>query len=136
MTKVNTLSRLALVLSLAALGGASLEAAEIAGSEERANSVRIVNNFGDMVRVYAEDTTGRLHKLGHVASGKLAEFEVPTELVAAGFRIRVIPAQPAWAIQQTDYAVKTNPLTLTPDGDVTLWLEPDLSKSVLQVDRG
>ena len=129
--------RMALMLGLAALAATSLEAAEIDHpNDEIANSVRIVNNYGGVVRVYAEDSQGRLYKLGRVARGELKEFEIPAEIAQESFRIRVVPSEPVWSLQQDDYAVKTNPIELESDREITVWLEPDLRQSVVEITRG
>ena len=57
--------RVALILGMAALAATSLEAAEIDHpTDETTNSVRVMNNYVAQVRVYAEDSQGRLHKGG------------------------------------------------------------------------
>ena len=130
--------RMALILSLAALGATSVEAAPITGpNDEALRGVRVVNNYNDVIRVYAEDAAGHLHKLGRVARGALVEFEIPAEVAATGsFRIRIHPGQPAWSLEQDNYAVKTNPLNLQGDTDVTVWVEPELTHTVVEMSRG
>ena len=129
--------RMALVLSLAAMGATSVEAAPITGPDDEApQAVRVVNNYGDMIRVYAEDAEGHLHKLGRVARGELVEFAIPQDLLGGAFRIRIHPGQPAWSLELDNYAVKTNPLNLQADSDVTVWVEPELTKTMVEMSRG
>ncbi len=130
-------SRKALVLSLAAFGATSLEAAEITRPDDGlGDGVRVVNNYGDMIRVYAQDAEGRLHKLGRVARGALVEFELPEELLQDAFRIKIHPSQPVWSSNGDDFAVKTNPLNLAGDADVTVWVDPELTNTVVEMQRG
>jgi hypothetical protein len=146
---MKTLIRMALMASLAAFGATSAEAADVTGpgdeltrSDELTRNndvtpaVRVVNNYGDMVRVYAEDSQGHMHKLGRVARGELVKFDIPEAIAAGPFRIKVYPSQPAWSLQIDDYGVKTNPLDLQGDTDVTVWLEPDLTRSIVEVSQG
>lgn len=128
---------MALILSLAAFGATSLEAAEVTGpNDEINNGVRVVNNYRAMVRVYAEDADGKLHKLGRVSRGDLVEFEIPEEVTRDSFRIKIYPSQPAWSFVQDDFGVKTNPLNLQGDADVTVWVEPELTNTMVEMSRG
>ena len=127
--------RTALVMSLTLFGAASVEAAVTTDTDSE-ETVRVVNNYGEMVRVYAEDADGRLHKLGRVARGTLEEFEVPAEIADEAFRIKIYPSQPVWALSLDDFGVKTNPLNLRGDADVTVWVEPELTNTVVEMSRG
>ena len=127
---------MALMLGLAALDATSLEAAEIANpTDEITNSVRVVNSYLTLVRVYAEDAQGRLHTLGSVARGELKEFEIPEEIAKEDFRIKVVPWQPLGLLQQDDFGVKTNPIDIGTYSEVTVWLQPDLRRSVVATVR-
>ena len=87
--------RMALALSLSALAATSVEAAPVTSPDDALeNAVRVVNNYGEMIRVYAEDAEGRLHKLGRVARGELVEFELPGDVSGDAFRIKIYPANP------------------------------------------
>lgn len=131
---MNRTHRVALLLGLATLGGTSLEAAVTDGPPF--SGIHVMNNYRAMVRVYAEDAEGRLHRLGRVRQGELVEFEVPAHLAGQEFRVKIFPSHPAWALQQDDYGVKTNPLDVEQLSHVTIWVEPDLSKSVVELARG
>lgn len=129
--------RTALLLSLAALGAAPVGAAGIDGpGDEVKHAVRVVNNYGDMVRVYAEDAAGHLHKLGRVANGQLVVFAISDDLNRDGFRIKIYPSQPVWSLHVDDFGVKTNPLNLQDGMDVTVWVERELTKTLVEMSRG
>jgi len=129
--------RVALALSLVAVAATSVQAIEPTGPDDQdAKGVRVVNNYGDLVRVYAVDAGGHLHKLGRVASGQLVEFEIPEDIAGEAFRIKIFPGQPVWSPRVDDYAVKTNPLNLNGDTDVTVWVEPELTHTVVEMSRG
>ena len=132
------LYRVALMLGLTAFAATSLEAAEIDHpTDEITDGVRIVNNHVGLVRVYVVDAQGRLHRLGRVARGELKEFQIPEGIAQESFRIKVFPnRQPAGSPQQDDYAVKTNLIDLNTDSQVTVWVEPDLRRSVVELARG
>lgn len=128
--------RMALALSLALFGATSVEAAPLTGPDDAmANGIRVVNNYAETVRVYAVDAEGRLHKLGHVARGELTELEVPADVASDAFRIKIFPGQPVASSDVDDYAVKTNPLNLSDDADVTVWVEPELTDTVVEMSR-
>ncbi len=130
------MNRVALLLGLALVAATSLEAAEIDHpTDEITNSVLVINNYVALVRVYAEDSQGRRHALGRVARGELKEFEISAEIAQGSFRIRVVPSQPVWSLQQDNYAVKTNPIDLERVSEVIVWLEPDLRTSKVESRR-
>lgn len=131
---MNRTYRVALLLGLASLGATSLEAAVTDGPP--VNGIHVMNNYQAMVRVYVEDADGRLHRLGRVHQGELKEFAIPADLADEAVSVKIFPSQPAWALQQDDYGVKTNPLDLEGLSHVTIWVEPDLSKSVVELARG
>ena len=129
--------RVALMLGLAVFAATSLRAAEIDHpTDEITNSVHVVNNSLSLVRVYAEDSTGRLHGLGRVARGELREFEIPAEIAQESFRIKVFPWHPldVWLLQD-ESGVKTSPIDLERYSEVIVWLQPDLSQTVVEVRR-
>ena len=128
--------RVALMLGLAAFAATLLEAAEIDHpTDEITKSVRVINNYLAQVRVYAEDSQGRLHTLGRVARGKLKEFEIPEEIAQESFRIKVFPWRPLGSLHQDDFCVKTSPIDLERYSEITVWLKPDLSQTVVATRR-
>lgn len=131
---MKTTYRMALLLGLAAFAAGATEAAAYAEPDEP--GIHVMNNYGAMVRVYAEDAEGRLHRLGRVAQGELREFDIPAELAGESFSIKIFPSQPVWAPQQDDFGVRTNPIDPTVDRHVTIWVEPDLARSTVELARG
>ena len=129
--------RVALMLGLVATSAVSIEAAEIQGpGDEITTEIYVVNNHLTDVRVYAEDSEGRLYSMGRVARGDLRTFDVPEEVEGAEFRIKVFPSTPVYSPIPDDYGVKTNALDADRDRQVRLWLEADLTQSVVEIDRG
>lgn len=129
--------RVALMMGLVAVSAVSVEAAELQGPDaEITTEIYVVNNHLSDVRVFAEDAEGKLHNLGRVARGDLRHFDVPEELADEEFRIKVFPTTPVWSPIPDDYGVKTNPLNAGQDREVRVWLEADLTQSVVEIDRG
>ncbi len=130
------LYRVALVTGLVAMSATSVSATEIRDDEVRDDTnVYVVNNHLTDVRVFAEDANGRLHNLGRVARGSLQSFDVPEALSGEEFRIKVFPTSTAWSPIKDDYGVKTNPLDAQTDREVRIWLEADLTKSLVEIAR-
>ena len=130
------IKRVALVLALTAASAVSVQAAETNGPEKDGTDVYVVNNHLTDVRVFVEDADGRLHNLGRIARGELRNIEVPTDIAAREFRIKVYPTAPVWSSIADDYGVKTNPLDASRDRMVTVWLEADLARSLVEIQRG
>ena len=129
--------RVALMLGLVAVSAVNVEAAEYQGSDDEITTeIYVMNNHLSDVRVFAEDAEGKLHNLGRVMRGDLRTFEVPQELADEEFRIKVYPSTPAWSPISDDYGVKTNPLVAERDRQVRVWLEADLTQSIVEIDRG
>jgi len=134
---MKAMHRVALTLGLVFISAGSIEAAEAFGPvEEVANEVYVVNNHLSDVRVYAEDASGRLHRLGRVSRGRLKSFEIPSEVAGSDFRIKVFPSNPLWASPAADFGIKTGVLDFETDHQVTVWLEADLAQSKVEIDRG
>ena len=129
--------RVALMLGLVAVSAVNVQAAEYQGSDDEIQTeIYVMNNHLSDVRVFAEDAEGKLHNLGRVMRGDLRTFEVPQELADEEFRIKVYPSTPAWSPISDDYGVKTNPLVAERDRQVRVWLEADLTQSIVEIDRG
>lgn len=128
--------RVALMLGLVAASAVNVDAAEYQGSDEITTEIYVMNNHLADVRVYAEDAEGRLHSLGRVARGDLRTFEVSQDLADREFRIKVYPSTPVWSPISDGFGVKTNPLVAERDHQVRVWLEADLSQSIVEIDRG
>lgn len=129
------LQRVALMMGLVAMSAVSIEAAEIQGPDEITTQIYVVNNYLTDVRVFAEDANGKLYKLGRVARGDLRTFSVPEGAAQGEFRIKVFPSNPVWSPVNADFGVKTNPLRSERDHQVRMWLEADLTQSLVEIDR-
>jgi hypothetical protein len=129
--------RVAVTLGLIATSVGSLRAAEITEPVPAlTNQIYVMNNHLAPVRVFAEDVSGKLHALGRVPRGQLRTFEVPSDVAAHGFRVKVFPSNPLWLSPVDDYGVKTGVLDFDTDHQITIWLETDLSQSKVEIDRG
>lgn len=128
--------RVALMMGLVAASAVNVQAAEYQGDDEVTTEIYVMNNHLADVRVFAEDAEGRLHNLGRVARGDLRTFAVPAELADEEFRIKVYPTTPVWSPIPDDFGVKTSALTSDRDHQVRLWLEADLTQSIVEIDRG
>ena len=129
--------RVALMAGLVAASAVSVQAAEIRTDDDRYDAdVFVVNNHLTDVRVYAEDADGRLHSLGRVARGELRNFDVPEEISSGEFRIKVFTADPVWSPLSGDFGIKTNPLDFETDQQVRIWLEADLTQTLVEIARG
>ncbi len=128
--------RVALVAGMMMMSVASVEAREVhSPDDEMATQVLVMNNYLTDVRVYIEDSKGRLHHMARLARGSVANFEVPSELAEGEFRVKVFPAAMPGTLLGDDKGVKTNPLEAGRDHQVRLWLETDLPASIVEIAR-
>lgn len=131
------LSRVAILMGLVAMTAAPLDAAQTSSTiDEAETEVFVINNHLVDVRVFAEDADGKLHKLGRVARGDLESFEIPDAVSAQNFRIKVFPTSPVWSPVPDDFGVKTNPIDARRDHHIRVWLEADLARSMVEIERG
>lgn len=129
--------RVALMIGLMAMSAPSATAAEIhAPTDEMTTRVLVMNNFRTEVRVYIEDAHGKLHNMGRLRRGSLADFMVPEELSGGEFRVKVYPAGPPGTPLFQDIGIKTNPLDSSRDRQVRVWVEADLTRSIVEIARG
>ena len=130
--------RVALMMGMVALSAPSAEAAQVKGSwDDAGHEVRVVNNYQSPVRVYVQDANGRMHLIGRVARGKFKVLEVSAEIAQKGdVRLKVYPNAPIGSLVGNTNGIKTRELSLQ-DGDaVTMWLETDLTQSMIEVQHG
>ena len=127
--------RVALMTAFMAVAAGSLRAAEVEGPGDKTD-VYVVNNHVTDVRVYLEDADGRLHNFGRIGRGELKNIDVPADIAAREFRIKVFPTAPVWSPISEDIGIKTNPLDSQRDHQVTVWVEPDITQSVVEIARG
>ena len=131
------MNRAALMMGLVAGMVAPISAAETGEPEVGYDTeIYVMNNHLSDVRVYVEDAEGRLHNLGRVARGAFRHVDVPAEVSAHDYRIKVFPATTAWSPIPDDFGIKTSPLSNDRDRQVTMWLEADLTQSIVEIDRG
>ena len=131
------LSRMAFLMGLVAMTAAPLNAAQAGTTaDETETEVFVINNHLVDVRVFAEDADGKLHKLGRVARGQLGTFDIPGTVSGESFRIKVFPTSPVWSPVPDDFGVKTNPIDARRDRQVRVWLEADLARSMVEIERG
>ena len=99
------------------------------------NTIIVVNDYGESVRVYVEDAEGSLHYLGRVGRGEVKHFEAPADIWRRGdFRVRIHPIErDPWSKY---VRIKTRALNIEDDETVVMWLKTDLAKSVLEVGQG
>lgn len=130
--------RVALMMGMVAFSAASVEAAELNGpGDDTGHEVRVVNNYQSPVRVYVQDANGRMHLIGRVARGKFKVLEVSAEIAQKGdVRLKVYPSEPVWSLIGNTNGIKTKELSLQPGDAVTMWLETDLTQSMIEVQRG
>lgn len=134
---MNGMKRVALSMVLVAIAAVPASAAPTVGPElGNDTEIYVVNNHLVDVRVFIEDAQGQLYNIGRVPRGGLRNIEVPAECVGGDYRIKIFPTSPVWSPVPDDYGVKTNPLNNERDHQVTVWLEPDLTQSLVEIDRG
>ena len=131
------MTRVALMTALAVATVSPVQATENAPPEARYDTeIYVVNNHLSAVRVFVEDAQGRLHNLGRVARGEFRTIEVPEECAVQEYRIKIFPSTPVWSPIPDDYGIKTSLLNNDRDRQVTMWLEADLTQSLVEIDRG
>ncbi len=137
MTGMKGMTRVALMVALAAATAGPISAAQTGEPEVRNDTeIYVVNNHLSAVRVYAEDAEGKLHSLGRIARGQLRTIAVPADVSADKYRIKVFPITTAWSAIADEFGIKTSPLDNDRDRQVTMWLEADLAQSIVEIDRG
>ncbi len=126
----------ALMLGLLAHSAVSVEAAELrSAGDEVTTPIAVVNDYTTQVRVYVEDSEGRLHRLGRVSRGKVKLFEAPADILERGrFRVRIRPIDPYPGSNHVE--IKTRALNVEDDETVIMWLRADLTQSAIEVSKG
>jgi hypothetical protein len=106
-----------------------------AGSPESDEiEIYVVNSHVVPVRVFVEDAEGQLHSLGRIASGEVSPVEVPAEIAGSEYRLKFVPAPiDVWSPVSDDVALKTRPLSSDEVRLVTVWIEPELERSDVEV---
>ena len=130
--------RVVLMMGMVAFSAASVEAAELNGpGDDTGHEVRVVNNYQSPVRVWVQDANGRMHLIGRVARGEFKVLEVSAEIADMGaVRLKVYPNEPVWSLIGNTNGIKTKELSLQEGEAVTMWLETDLTQSMIEVQKG
>ena len=131
------MTRVALMMALVAATAGPISAAQTGEPEARNDTeIYVVNNHLSAVRVFAEDAEGKLHSLGRIPRGQLRTIEVPADVAAHDYRLKVFPITTTWSAIADASGIKTSPLSNDRDRQVTMWLEADLAQSIVEIDRG
>ena len=138
MMMMKGICRVALVMGMVAFSAASAEAVQVKGSwDDAGHEVRVVNNYQSPVRVYVQDVNGRMHLIGRVARGEFKVLEVSAEIADMDdVRLKVYPNEPVWSLVGNTTGIKTKELSLQEGDAVTMWLETDLTQSMIEVQQG
>jgi hypothetical protein len=136
MTK---LSRAALVASVILLAAAPAGRAQTHGpqaSTPEATELRVVNNHGYRVGVVLVDADGKHHTVGRVGNGDVRIFALAGRFADRGsFRVKVFTDEPVWSAGSTDEAIRSQDLRPRSGEAVTVWVEPDLTRSRITLGR-
>ena len=133
---MRTTFRVAMVLGLMTMSVTAVQAEELERpTDEITTQILVMNNYLSDVRIYIEDADGTLHSMGRLPRGRLADFTVPEELTDRPFRVKIYPAPRPGSRIAAEAGVKTNPLHAPRDQQVRVWLEPDLTDSIVEVAR-
>ena len=115
---------------------ATLAPAPAAAADTHSDEIEIyvVNSHTVPVRVFVEDVEGRLHSLGRVASGEVSPVDVPAEIAGSEYRLKFVPAPiDVWSPVSDDSALKTGFLSSEKVRLVTVWIEPELESSEVEI---
>lgn len=128
----------AMAAALLGLGANTVKAeTPVAGPSNNTVELRVVNNNAAVVRVFVQDARGGVHQLGRVAGSDFGILEIPGALVAQGdVTIRVYPSEPTGSLLGEQDGIRTKGMTLKLGDAVHLFLEPQLSRSQVEVQRG
>lgn len=95
----------------------------------------VVNSHTVPVRVFAEDTEGRLHSLGMIQRGEVTSVDVPEELASSEYRLKFVPAPlDVRSSVSPEDALKTATLSRDRVRQVTVWIEPTLDSSDVEIE--
>ncbi len=130
-----TTLRVALATAFLAMSAASVQA-QTPNPVGNTLEMRVINHRTSPVRVYAEDTFGRIASLGWVNSLDARTLAVPVSMTKLGaVQIKVFPDKPVWSLREVPDGVRTMPVNLRPGDAVSFWVETELSNSYIQIVR-
>jgi hypothetical protein len=129
------------VAAAAALLGLSATSAKaeppVLGPANNTVDLRVVNNHASPVTVYVKDAHGRPHYLGRIASSDFKILEIPGRIAAMGdVKVEVFPWEPVWSLMGEAAGVITNPLPLRIGDAVNIFVETNLLKTQVELERG
>ena len=137
------ISRVALALALlaATVGTATLQAdtldrvaPHVVASGDP--TVRVVNNHRHQVRVYVVDSNNRLQWLGRVGRSKVKDLQIPSGLIRGTVQLKVYPVVYSQGLGISAFepaGIKTRVLSVQSDQVIVLYLEPDLTRSTVDI---
>jgi len=132
--------QLAVVTGLVVLGAESAHgvvAVAVRDADGPTHEIRVVNNHASPVRVYVQDAKGRMYSLGRVSRSDFRVLEVSEEIAARGdLRIKVFPSEATGSLMGSDDGIRSRDLTLGAGDAVNVWVETDLTRSMIQVTKG
>jgi len=130
--------RVALMLCMAVFGATSVSAAVVTGPDDAAtHEIRVVNNYQLPVMVYVQDAEGALHNLGRVARGQFKVLELSNEVAAMGdLQLKVYPHAHIGSLVGDEDGIRTKDLRIGEGQAVNLYLESDLTQSMIQIEKG
>ncbi len=121
-----------------ALATAVAAPAPAAGSNPENDEIEVyvVNSHTVPVRVFAEDAEGRIHSLGLVQRGAVTSVEVPAKLASTEYRLKFVPTPvDAFSSVSAEDALKTALLSSDRVRQVTVWIEPTLDLSDIEINE-
>ena len=136
----------ALALLVAAVGTTTLHADTldrfsppvVASGAVEGPTVRVMNNHGRNVSVYVVDSDDRRHLLGRVGRSSIKELQIPSGLVReiGTVQLKVYPVLPAPGLGVSGFepaGIKTRELSVRSDQVIELYLEADLTRSLVGI---
>ena len=128
----------AVAAALLGLGATSAKAdTPVLGPSTNTVELRVVNNHASRVMVYVQDSRGKLHSLGRVASADFEILQIPGEIAAMGdVQIKIFPSEPVWSLLGDDAGVATRGIALRLGDAVNMFVETNLYESQVEIQRG
>lgn len=129
---------IAVAAALLGLGATAAKAeTPVAGPASNTIEIRVVNNNASTVRVYAVDASGRMYRLGRVASSDFKILQISGDVAAKGdVQIKVFPDEPVWSLRGDADGIRTNGLKLELGDAVNMFLETNLDESQVEIAKG
>lgn len=128
----------AIAAGMLALGANGVKAdTPVLGPANNTLEIRVINNNASPMRVYLQDATGKLHRMGTVASTDFKIVEVPGSVTSLGaVQIKLVPNEPVWSFAGEPEGVRTRDLDLVIGDAVNLWIETNLDDSKVEIMKG